>query len=103
MRAKLGNSTYTVELDESDVSEWASRWPCYGERRPIAFEFERRNGDLCDVQGDDSDNDESGQAALANDCALAGAELLNLTHVASLRQPYADAEAVAILKARPRH
>lgn len=78
---------------------FASRWPCYGERRPLAFEFSRANGDLLDVLGDDSDNDESGIVALCNDAALAGAIALDLPAVIALRSCYGDAESIAELLA----
>lgn len=99
MKAELTGSSYSVALDESDVLAWAERWPCYGERRPLAFSFERSNGDLCDMEGDDSDNDESGIAALSNDACLAGALALGLSDVVALRSCYGDAEAVAELLA----
>lgn len=101
-RFRLGESTYRVELDESDVAAFAERWPCYGERRPLAFVFSRENGDLIEIDGDDSDNDESGIAALANDCAYSGAVVLGLRSVAEMRRPYAEERGAAILAERER-
>lgn len=102
MRAILSGSTYRVELDESDVLEWAERWPCYGERHAIAFEFERRNGDLVDIEGEETGTDESGLAALSNDACRAGAELCGLADIAELRACYGGAESVARLVAAGR-
>ena len=95
MKAELNGTSYSVALDESDVLQWAERWPCYGERRPLAFEYDARNGDLIDVQGDNSDNDELGIVALANDAGLAGALALGLLEVVAMRSTYGDAESVA--------
>lgn len=88
MKAELGESSYRVSLDSRDVCAFAERWPCYGERNELAFVFSRENGDLIDLEGDDSDNDEAGIVALANDAALAGALALGLPFVASLREPF---------------
>jgi hypothetical protein len=99
MKAELFESVYIVRLDESDVMQWAERWPCYGTRRPLAFEFSASNGDLVDMQGEDSGNDESGILALSNDCALAGALALGLADVTDMRRHYGDAESVADLLA----
>ena len=96
-RFLLGDSTYRVELDESDVSRFAGRWPCYGERRPMAFVFTRDCGDLIEIDGDESGTDESGLAALANDAAYSGAVVLGLRSVAEMRRPYSDDESAAIL------
>lgn len=90
MKAELSGGAYSVRLDESDVRAFAERWPCYGERRPIAFTFSAENGDLVDIEGDESGTDEAGLAALANDSAYAGALILELGDVAALRRPFAD-------------
>ena len=99
MKAELVGSNFVVALTESDVAAWADRWPCYGERRPLAFEFSAGNGDIVDIQGDDSDNDESGVAALSNDACLAGALALGLDSVVDMRRAYGDAESIAELMA----
>jgi hypothetical protein len=99
MKAELRGAFYDVALEESDVLQWAERWPCYGERRPLRFTYDASNGDLVDLQGDDSDNDESGVAALSNDACLAGALALGLADVAALRSAYGDAHAIAELMA----
>lgn len=88
MKAELGASSYRVSLDESDVRRFADRWPCYSERRPIAFVFSRENGDLVDTDGDESGTAGDGLAALANDASLAGALALGLAGVAAMREPF---------------
>lgn len=102
MKAELGASSYRVALSESDVRDFAERWPCYGERRPLRFVFERETGDLLDIEGEHADNDESGVAALANDACLAGAIALRLDGVAEMRRVYGDPDSVAILLERVR-
>jgi hypothetical protein len=97
MRARLGVSSYHVALDQEDVRSFAERWPCYGERRAIAFVFERETGDLLDIEGEHADNDESGIAELSNDACLAGAIALRLDSVAEMRRVFGDPDSVAIL------
>lgn len=100
MKAELGQSSYRVALDESDVQAFAERWPCYGERRAIAFVFSRDNGDLIDIEGEHADNDESGIAALSNDAALAGALAFGLAFVAELREPFSGIAGDPMTKAQ---
>jgi hypothetical protein len=95
MKAELGQSSYRVSLDMCDVDQFASRWPCYGERSELAFVFDRNNGDLIDVEGEEAGTSEAGLAALANDAALAGAIALDLRLVAWIRRPYGDPNSTA--------
>jgi hypothetical protein len=88
MKAELGASSYRVQLSEEDVRDFASRWPCFGERRAIGFVFSRDNGDLIDIEGDDSDMAGDGVAALSNDAALAGALALGLGAVCEMRERF---------------
>src|SRR5690349_4901545 len=97
MIATQRGNFYNVQLSADDVAQWASRWPCFGERRPLLFQFDARNGDLVDLGEDESGMDDAGLAALANDAALAGAELLDLPGVAAIREPFADRESVNAL------
>jgi hypothetical protein len=55
------------------LERFARHWPCFGEvKGALAFTF-ARNGDLIDLEGDDSGLDPAGVAALADDAkALAG-------------------------------
>ena len=55
-----------VTVSENEVSDFARRWPCFGDVRPLSFTFEASNGDLVEVHGDNG-MDESGVAALADD------------------------------------
>lgn len=96
MKAELQGSSYSVALDESDVESFARLWPCYGERRPLVFQFDARNGDLIDLEGDDSDNDERGVVVLSNEAGLAGAVVLKLDSVLGLRWPLYMAESGAM-------
>ena len=42
-----------VEFSRAHLEAFARRWPCFGEPlEPLAFSFDR-NGDLCDVAGDE--------------------------------------------------
>jgi hypothetical protein len=100
MKAELGASSFRVSLDESDVASFAERWPCYGERRPLAFVFECETGDLVDLEGEHADNDESGVRALSDDACLAGAIALRLDGVAEMRRVFGDPDSVAILLER---
>ena len=62
----LNNSSfYTVFLSTRDVSEFASRWPCFGDIRPVWFQF-NRGGDLVDMS-DTAGMDESGVLAMSHD------------------------------------
>lgn len=63
---------YTVQCTSDDVAGFAAKWPCFGPRNPIAFQFDKRNGDLVDVLGDTANNDESGIRALSEDAQAYG-------------------------------
>lgn len=97
MKAELGQSSYRVALNMCDVDAFAERWPCYGERNELAFTFSRENGDLIDLEGEESGTDERGIAALSNDACLAGAIALRLNDVTEMRRVYGDPDSVAIL------
>ncbi|MGF3942970.1 hypothetical protein ACQX8E_15060, partial [Staphylococcus aureus] len=49
MRTFDNGCFYTVQCTERDVTEFARRWPCFGPRVPITFQFDKRNGGLVDV------------------------------------------------------
>lgn len=61
---------FTVQLSESDVIDWAYSWPCFGDRRRLWFQFDKRNGDLVDMA--DSDCDQGGLLALSHDAQAWG-------------------------------
>jgi hypothetical protein len=97
MKAELFGTSYSVRLDMRDVDSFAERWPCYGERREVEFQFDARNGDLIDGPAESDSTDERGLVALANDACLAGAIALRLDSVAEMRRVYGDPDSVAIL------
>lgn len=59
-------SCHSVRLSFADVSEWAQRWPCFGTRRPVWFQFHKQSGDLVDCS-ETAGMDESGVLALSHD------------------------------------
>ena len=64
---------FTVALSEGDVIDWARTWPCYGPRRAVWFQFDKRNGDLVDAKPDADDGcDPSGFLALSHDAQAWG-------------------------------
>lgn len=81
MRVFDNGCFFTVHCTARDVSGFAQRWPCFGERRAIAFQFDKRNGDLVDIlpNGADADMDGGGVCALADDAKAYGAKKLRLT------------------------
>jgi hypothetical protein len=66
MRYRDNGSLYSVNISAREVEDFAARWPCFGSRRAIWAQFEKRNGDLVDLQGD-SGMDQSGVLALLQD------------------------------------
>lgn len=75
-------SGVSVTVTRRGVSDWASRWPCFGPIRPIWFAFQA-DGDLVDIKGDDPD-DGGGASALATDAyfaALVRRKVLTLTQL----------------------
>lgn len=65
---------FDIAVTVADLAEFAAKWPCFGSQvAPInwrggalLFSFDRRNGDLTDVQGDEG-LDAAGVTALAQD------------------------------------
>ena len=68
---------YTVALQESDVIAWARAWPCFGPRRALWFQFDKRNGDLIDMSPKTEGCDPSGILALSHDAQAWGAARLS--------------------------
>ena len=66
MRYRDNGSLYSVNISAREVEVFAQCWPCFGTRRAIWAQFDKRNGDLVDLQGD-SGMDESGVLALLQD------------------------------------
>lgn len=67
MRVQDNGASFTVFVSESDVQEFANRWPCYGTRRALWFQFDKASGDLVDMGGDAPGNDGAGILALCFD------------------------------------
>jgi hypothetical protein len=54
MRAFDNGCFYSVQLTEYDVAAFKAKWPCNGmPQAPIWFQFDKRNGDLVDMQPSD--------------------------------------------------
>jgi len=52
MRYRDNGSLYSVNISAREVADFAARWPCFGAHRPIWAQFDKRNGDLVDLEGD---------------------------------------------------
>jgi hypothetical protein len=84
MKAELNGTCLGVILAPDEVNEWAARWPCFGSAtRPLELQFDARNGDLLDVDGDDG-LDGAGVVALCQDALLAGALRMKLDSAIAL-------------------
>ncbi len=47
MRTFVNGAYYTVQCSTADVAAFKASWPCSGlPTRPIAFQYDKRNGDL---------------------------------------------------------
>lgn len=66
MRYRDNGSLYSVNISAQDVEVFAQRWPCFGRCRAIWAQFDKRNGDLVDLEGD-AGMDGSGVLALLQD------------------------------------
>jgi len=79
MRVFDNGCFYTVQCSAADVEAFAYRWPCFGSCRAVAFQFDKRNGDLIDVSRSTAQNDGAGILALAEDAQAYGRKKLGLT------------------------
>ncbi|MCR4302122.1 MAG: hypothetical protein NUV51_10965 [Sulfuricaulis sp.] len=52
MRYRDNGAFYSVNISRREVEDFAERWPCFGARRAIWAQFDKRNGDLVDLSGD---------------------------------------------------
>jgi len=77
MRVFDNGCFYTVTVSENEVSDFADRWPCFGECRAIWFQFDKRNSDLVDM-GNDAGMDGAGVVALSHDAQAYGRKRLKL-------------------------
>jgi hypothetical protein len=70
MRFYDNGSLYSVSVSPAEMRAFADRWPCSGMRNPsrgMWFQFDRRNGDLVDIQGERESYDNAAVAALSED------------------------------------
>lgn len=67
---------FTVSISKAEVIDWASRWPCFGPRRALWFQFDKRNDNLVDMI-ECHDNDDSGILALSHDAQAWGLSRLH--------------------------
>ena len=66
MRYRDNGCFYSVNISAREVANFAERWPCFGRCGAIWAQFDKRNGDLVDLEGD-SGMDDSGVSALLQD------------------------------------
>jgi hypothetical protein len=66
MQINDNGAYYTVTCSEDAVQDFACRWPCFGSVNPLAFTFDKRNGDLVDIEGEHEHMDEGGVLALSH-------------------------------------
>jgi hypothetical protein len=84
MKAELHGTSFTATLEPAEVNEWALAWPCFGRTpRPLVAQYDARNGDLIDLDGDDG-LDGAGMAALLEDVNLSAMLRLKLDSAISL-------------------
>jgi hypothetical protein len=84
MRVELHGTSFTAVLEPAEVNEWALAWPCFGRTdKPLEAQYDARNGDLLDVDGDDG-LEERGVVALLEDVLLAAALRLKLDSAIAL-------------------
>ena len=76
MRAYDNGCFFTVSCSRAEVETFASRWPCFGERKPLWFQFDKRNGDLIDTNQIEGEQDGNGVLALCDDAKRYGAKRL---------------------------
>ncbi|QBX06479.1 hypothetical protein H1O16_gp066 [Burkholderia phage BcepSaruman] len=62
-----------MQCTTADVEAFARKWPGFGPRVPITFQFDKRSGDLVDVHGSRDAHDPSGVRALSEDAQRYGA------------------------------
>lgn len=71
MRLTDNGCFYTVNMSEREVYTWSKRWPCFGDSRPLWFQFDKRSGDLVDMS-DYQGCDDSAVLAMADDAQVWG-------------------------------
>lgn len=79
MRVYDLGSTFRVAVSSQEVQDFRAKWPCSGlsTKNGIAFEYDKRNGDLVDVRHSDSE-DGAALAALSHDAQAYGERRLGI-------------------------
>lgn len=67
----------TVCVTWADCREFAARWPCFGDPRPLTFTFDSR-GDLVDIVGTTGGLDPAGVSALCDDAKRFATDRLSM-------------------------
>lgn len=78
MRTHDNGCFFSVSVSKAEVETFAERWPCFGPHAALWFQFDKSNGDLVDLEGNNADMDGYGVAALADDAKAFGAQKLKL-------------------------
>ena len=78
MRTHNGGCFFSVSVSKAEVDSFAERWPCFGPRAALWFQFDKITGDLVDFTGGSEDMDGPGLVALADDAKAHGAKKLKL-------------------------
>ena len=86
MRAYDNGCFFTVLCSESDVDAFADRWPCFGTRKTLWFQWDKRNGDLVDTNQIDGEQDGAGVLALSDDAKAYGVRRLKIRNLIRAKQ-----------------
>jgi hypothetical protein len=72
MKANDNGSFFTVSYSKTDCDDFSRTWPCSTVRGRGAFVFDKRNGDLVDVEGSALKGDGPDWLAFSHDCQVYG-------------------------------
>jgi hypothetical protein len=79
MRVRDNGCYYSVSVSQVEVATFNRRWPCSSlPERSIAFQFDKRNGDLVDIWPDSDKVDGPEALALSQDAQAYGRKQLGL-------------------------
>lgn len=80
MRTYDNGCFFTVAVSEQEVTAFNHTWPCSSlPERPVAFRFDKRNGDLVDILTTRNEEFDGSEAvALSTDAMKYGARKLKL-------------------------
>jgi hypothetical protein len=83
MRYHDNGAFYSVSVSAAELRDFAACWPCSGMRgasRGMAFQFDKRNGDLVDIDGERAGYDEGAVVALSEDAQRFAAPFLHCSN-----------------------